>query len=64
MKREARSFPAARRSSSAAQALHAEIERLKKMTMLERVELALSLRTQHPWLPDATPQLETKADEK
>ncbi len=57
MKRASRTFPQQRHSASAAQALHAEIERVKKMTILERVELCLSLRSKHPWLPvDATPE--------
>ena len=52
MKRDMRTFPQQRHSASAAQALHAEIERVKKMTILERVELCLSLRSKHPWLPE------------
>ena len=50
MKRARNSFPKQRRSISASLALQAEIERVKKMTMLERVELALSLPNKHPWL--------------
>ena len=50
MKRARNSFPKKRRSASASLALQAEIERVKKMTMLERVELALSLPNKHPWL--------------
>jgi hypothetical protein len=51
MKRDTRTFPQQRHSASAAQALQAEIERVKKMTILERVELCLSLRSKYPWLP-------------
>lgn len=50
MKRARNSFPKQRRSVSASLALQAEIERVKKMTTLERVELALSLPNKHPWL--------------
>jgi hypothetical protein len=51
MKRATRTFPQQRHSASAAQALHAEIEQVKKMTILERVELCLSLRSKYPCLP-------------
>jgi hypothetical protein len=50
MKNASRSFPRPRRSASAAQALRAEMERVKKMTIQERVEECLSLRHKHPWL--------------
>lgn len=59
MKPKPRTFPKQRRSASAALALQAEIERVKNMTMLERVQLALSLRSQHPWLAKDPPPNDT-----
>jgi hypothetical protein len=51
MKQRTRAFPKPRRSASAARALQAEIERVKNMSIYERVQLALSLRSLHAWLP-------------
>jgi hypothetical protein len=55
MKQSMRAFPKPRRSASAALALQAEIERVKKMSGYKRVQLALSLRDLHAWLPAADP---------
>lgn len=55
MEQRNQAFPKPRRSASAALALQAEIKRVKKMSRYDRVHLALSLRTQHPWLPSDHP---------
>ena len=55
MKQRMRAFPKPRRSASAAAALQAEIERVKNMSSYERVQLALSLRSLHAWLPSDRP---------
>lgn len=55
MKQRMKGFPKARYSASAAGALQAEIERVKNMSIYERVQLALSLRSLNTWLPPGRP---------
>ncbi len=64
MKQRTRAFPKPRRSASAAGALQAEIERVKNMSIHERVQLALSLRSLHAWLPNDHPPEDPHASAK
>ena len=64
MKQRMRAFPKPRRSASSARALQAELERVKNMSIYERVELALSLRSLHAWLPVDRPLEDPHASEK
>jgi len=43
-------FPRKRRSASADSALRAEIERVSRMTIEERIKAALSMRERFVWL--------------
>jgi hypothetical protein len=47
-------FPRRRRSASADAALRAEIERVSRMTIEERVKAALSIRERFAWLAPVT----------
>ena len=47
-------FPRRRRSASADAALKAELARVEKMTVEERIKVALSIRERFPWLTPAT----------
>ena len=47
-------FPRRRRSASADAALRAEIERVSRMTIEERVKAALSMKEKFTWLPPAS----------
>jgi hypothetical protein len=64
MKQRMPAFPKPRRSASAALALRAEIERVKNMSIYERVQLALSLRSLHAWLPAERPPEDSHASAK
>lgn len=47
-------MPRRRRSACADAALRAELERIGRMTIEERVKAALSIRERFAWLPQAT----------
>jgi hypothetical protein len=55
MPKKGSEMPRRRRSASADAALRAEIERVSRMSIEERIKAALSMRERFAWLPPKNP---------